>query len=64
MRLGDVIWKQVVELRSRNHQSETDDARLAAIFNWSLPYYYDVSRANRQQIRDILKGPSLLANQD
>ena len=40
MRLGDVIWKQVIELRSRNHASPRDDKRLAAIFRWVLPYYY------------------------
>lgn len=36
MRLGDVIWRQTIELRSRNHVSDEDDLRLAAIFRWTL----------------------------
>jgi len=40
MRLGDVMWKQVIELRSRNHASPRDDERLEALFRWVLPYYY------------------------
>jgi hypothetical protein len=40
MRLGDVIFKQVIELRSRHHFSLKDDERLAAIYRWVLPHYY------------------------
>jgi len=46
MRIGDLIWKQVIELRSRNHISPRDDERLAAIFRWTLPYYYGIRTRN------------------
>lgn len=47
MRLGNVMWSQVIELRSRNRPSRQDDERLAAIFRWVLPYYYGWHHATK-----------------
>lgn len=44
MRLGTVVWHQIIELRSRKSPSALDDQRLEALFRWVLPYYYGWTR--------------------
>lgn len=53
MRLGNVMWSQVIELRSRNRPSHQDDERLAAIFRWVLPYYYGWHHAGTKNSHDL-----------